>query len=291
MTLTFQSKNSTSPTAGFTLLEVLISLAVMVFISFAIFQATTETYKLRDSLAAEADFNNAIRLSMNIIERDISLIYSPMAFVQSKTNTSNNSGNSGNSGNPANQPPGAGNLGASANIGTAVLPDDLGRSFTYWSPALDISGLRPSHFVGTEDQLSFISLSHHRIYKNSPESEFAKISYQTKPDTENKDTPDTLILIKTESPNAFASDDIKDTFTHSYELLHGVKKISYSYYQRDGNTWKTFKSWDSDRSETKNLIPEIVELKIQVQGPRKLSFEGIYKFRPEIPFNGLNHST
>ncbi len=259
--------------AGFTLLEVLISMAVLVMISFAIYQATTETFKLRETLAIEGNFFNGIRLSITIIQRDISLIFSPLALLpETQAKSIGNSGNQGNLGHPLN-------------------PDEQDRNSLYWSPAANTNGIRPSHFVGTEDKVSFVSLSHIRIYKDSPESEIAKISYELKKDEKNTDNPGTLVLVKTESPNAFASDDIKDTLSRSYELLHGISKLTYTYYQREGNTWKNLRSWDSDKEETKNIIPDIIEIKLEVKGPKNLNFEGKYKFRPEIPLNGLNHST
>src|SRR5690348_1896944 len=49
--------------AGFTLIEVMVSMAIMVFISLAIYQAMTETYKLREVLSVEGDFYNSIRLA------------------------------------------------------------------------------------------------------------------------------------------------------------------------------------------------------------------------------------
>jgi general secretion pathway protein J len=255
---------------GFTLLEVLISMTVLVFISFAIFQATTETYRLRESLLVEGDFYNAIRLAVNIIQRDVSLIYSPLPLAPPKP--------------PQNTPP-------NTNQMEVIMNDDLGRTFQFWSPALHTNGIRPSRFVGGEDKMSFLSVSHMRIYRDSHESEFAKISYEIKKDSNTKDYPDSFVLVKTENPDAFASDDIKETLKRSFELLHGIKKLSFTYYQRDGNTWKPFKSWDSDNVDTKNLIPDIIELKIEVKGSKTLNFEGKYKFKPEIPLDGLNHST
>lgn len=258
-----------SDVTGFTLIEVLISMTILVFISFAIFQATTETYKLRDVLSQEGDFYNGIRLSTGIIQRDIAMLYSPTISVPySKPDP--------------HAPPDPRQM-------QVIMSDDLGQTSLFWLAAIDSSGLRPSHFIGTETKLSFVSLSHTRIYRDSPESEFAKITYEIKKDDKNTDNPSTFVLVKTESPNAFANEDQKDTFSHSFELLHGVKKLSYSYYQREGLTWKIARTWDSEKEETKNRYPDIIELKIEVVS-KKQAFEGKFKFRPEIPLNGLNPS-
>jgi hypothetical protein len=70
--------------------------------------------------------------------------------------------------------------------------------------------------------------------------------------------------------------------------LHGIKKFKLTYYRRD--TDQTTNSWDSDSTDSKNLYPDQVILNLEVEGPDHMSFEGIYKFRPEIPLHGLDAS-
>lgn len=248
-------------------------MAILVFIAFAIFQATTETYHLRDTLSAEGNFYNSIRFSMNVLQRDIALIYSPLITIEKPKPIDPNA--------PVN----------AQQMGIIMASDDLGQTSNFWSAAINQKGLRPSRFIGTDTKMSFIALSHLRIYRDSPESEFCKITYELKQDKTNPDQPTSMILVKTESPNAFALDDFKDTFKHSYEILNGIKTMSYSYHQKDGNTWKVLKSWDTDKEDTKNIFPDMIEVKLDVYGPKKQVFEGRYKFRPEIPLNGLKPST
>lgn len=255
---------------GFTLLEVLIAMSVMVFISFAIYQATVETFKLRDILSTEGNFYNSIRLATGILQRDISMIYSPKIATPDPSPSP--------SGNVPPPPP------------PQPLPDGLNQTSTFWSVAIDETGLRPSRFVGSDSKMTFIALSNSRVYRDSAESDFLKITYELKPDEKNIGLSGTSMLLKTESPNAFAGEDIKDLTVRSYDLLHGIKKLSYQYYQRDGNTWKITRSWDTEHEETKNKFPDIIEMKLEVIGPQKQSFEGVFKFRPEIPLNGLNSS-
>jgi prepilin-type N-terminal cleavage/methylation domain-containing protein len=257
--------------AGFTLLEVLISMAILVFISFAIYQATIQTFRLRDSLTTEGNFYNGIRLATTIVQRDINLLYSPVIGLPSPS--------------PVPAPPGGIPGGI---VPAAPMPEDLGLSYNFWSAAVNVTGLRPSRLIGTETKLSFISLSHFRIYKDSPESEFAKITYELKKEEKPTENRELSVLFKTESPNAFARDDLRDQYVRSYDILHGVKKLSFSYLQRDGNTWKTFKSWDTDKEENKNRFPDVIEMSLEVIGPNRQFFEGKFKFRPEIPTNGIN---
>lgn len=274
-------RNKQRSEAGFTLIEIMISMAILVMISFAIFEATTETYRLRDVLSSEGKFYNGIRLASLIVQRDIAMIYTPTLM---KANPTNQPGQNGAQNGPQNMGGGSNSLG-----------DDLGQTFKFWAPAIEETGLRPSHFVGSDTKMSFVSLSHIRVYRDTPESEFAKITYELQADT----SPDAsgTILVKTEDPNAFTVDEklgfaIQGPKPRRFELLRGIQKLSFSYYQKDGNTWKITKSWDSDKDETKNRYPEIVEMKmevanLEVPGTNKPLFEGTFKFRPEIPVNGV----
>lgn len=264
--------------SGFTLLEMMIVMTIMAFISIGIYQATTETNRLRDILSVEGDFYNGIRLAMNIVQRDISLIYSPELILPPKPAP-----------NPLVQP-------SQQDIQDqqALQSGDLTQETNFWSPAVDKTGVRPSHFIGTDSKLSFVSLSHLRIYKDAPESEFAKISYELKkdetpPDGYAKDDPGS-VLVKTEDTNAFDLDDTINTFKHTFALIHGIQKIKYRYYRASDKTW--FNEWDSSKiEERKSVYPDMIEIKIELKGPSRLSFEGTFQFRPEIPLRGLNPST
>src|SRR5687768_12421427 len=75
-----RSRNN-DPESGFTIIELLISIALLVIISFSIYQATTETYKLRDVLQDEGEFYNGVRMAMTIMNRDVVLLYSPLNVV------------------------------------------------------------------------------------------------------------------------------------------------------------------------------------------------------------------
>ena len=270
MNLARQNKNTE---AGFTLLEVLIALAILIFICFAIFQATAETYKLRDNLTAEGDLNNGVVLAMAVVQRDLNLIYSPkIAMPDKKPDPTQTPGLPALPGPPQDE----------------RIDEFAQQTYTFWSAAIPRSGgLRPSRLIGTEKKLSFIALSHVRIYKEAPESEFAKITYELRRDEKNTENPGTFVLVKIESPNAFANDDRRDTLAVSYEVLHSIKRFSFSYHLKEGETWKVLNTWDTDHEDTKNLFPDIIEIKLEVLGLKKFSFEGDYKFRPEIPLNGL----
>jgi general secretion pathway protein J len=272
------SRRGPAGSAGFTILEVLISMAVMIMIAFAIYQATTETYRIRDVLQNEGDFYNGIRMAMDIMQRDVNLIYSPAIMMPPKPMPS---------GLPGQAPPPPDP--ATAKDMEAIMSSDLGQTTQFWEGATDSSAVRSSRFIGTDVKMSFISLSHVRIYKDSKESEFAQVAYSYDHDPDKdlpKDMEGTNILVKTENANAFEEDEGKQRKTnHVYPLLHGLKKFKLSYYRKDKDRWES--SWDSDKEDFKNLYPDEIKVTIEVHGPTRLFFEGSYIFRPEVPLRGL----
>ncbi|OFZ53488.1 MAG: hypothetical protein A2428_08015 [Bdellovibrionales bacterium RIFOXYC1_FULL_54_43] len=266
-------KSRFSNQGGFTLMEVLIAMVILVFISIAIYQATVETYRLRDVLSREGDFYNGIRLAMNIVQRDVSLIYSPLLIEPPK---------------PAKDPAAPPN----AQEMEVLMGGDLNQATQFWGPAVDKTGLRPGHFIGTDSKMSFIAASHIRVYKDAPESELTKIVYEANRDEDRPEIQDSYVLVKTASPNVYQDDEKRDTMLVKYPLLRGIKKIRFRYFRRDkgvNGSWET--SWDSEKEDQKDLYPDKVEITFEVAGPFRLFFEGVYVFRPEIPIYGIDPST
>ena len=271
------SPNKREREAGFTLLEVLIAIVIMAFISMVIYQAITETYKVRETLSNEGDFYNGIRLAMNILQRDVTLLYSPVALIPPSPSPS-----------PGAQQPQTQQPPVGANGQT---DPELAQTFEYWGPASDKLGTRPSHFIGTENKLTFVANSHLRVYKETQESEFAKIGYElTKDDAD----PNSQMLVKVENTDVFTREaKTRDPTERRYPLLHGIKKLKYRFYRKDKDEWGP--KWDSDIDEFKDpsgryLYPDIIEVTLQVAGPLKLQFEGRFLFRPELPLRALNPS-
>ena len=283
---------------GLTLLEVLISMVILVFISFAIYQATTQTFKLRETLAIEGSFYNSIRLATTIFQRDVALLYTPLSISPTyhKNQASTALLASASESAPyAPPPPPALNAGGAPQ----ALPGDLSTAYTFWAAALDTTGLRPSRLIGTENTLSFVSASHLRVYRNSPECELAKISYTLQPEqasdlmglTPAVNSEKFQVWVRSENTNVFAADASadfsKDPRTKRYQILKGIRSLSYAYLIREGATWKTLKSWDSSSPDNQNRFPEVIEVHLDISGGKYQSFEAVLKYRPEMTPNAL----
>lgn len=273
-----RSNSPRNSESGFTLLEVLIAICILSFISVGIYQAVSETFKIRESISTEGDFYNGIRLSMNILQRDLTLLYSPISQLPKPKPV----------GSP---PPGVpaqpvSQLQPSISAEALQLDPNLGQLTDFWEPAMNASGIRLSRFVGTDNKITFISNSHLRVYKDSSESEFARITYEFIQDDQDKEFK---MLVKTENTDTFNLETrSSDPFSRTYPLLHGVRTFKFRFYRKDKDEWGP--SWDTDKDEFRYMYPDIVELTLEVQGPPRTSFEGRFLFRPELPLRALNPS-
>lgn len=259
---------------GFTLLEMIIVISILVLLTGLIANIQSSIFKRREDIAQEGAFYNAIRFSMNVLQRDMLHLYSPTA-MSPKTPTQPGTL-------PGSQP--------AQNVTTLDPSDSSARTTAYWGAATDAMGIRPSRFVGTETALSFVSSSHIRIYKNAKESEFAKISYELKSDTQTLSDGSTgggQALFRTENPNVFDDEERRSlgNGVGKYILLHGIKALKFRYYNVAQTRWES--RWDSESEEFKNKYPEMIEVQLAVLGPVRLSYDGTFLYRPEMPLNGL----
>lgn len=248
---------------GFTLIEVLIAVTLLVFISFAMYRTVTQAFQLRAVLMGEGDFFNALRLSMGLLERDLATpLYPEMLNFPIPRAT---------------QIPGTADLGqfdqtppvASRFWGALVVPNQP----IAW---------RHTAFQGTEQSLSFVTDSHRRMYKDSAESTSLKVSYQFKEGN----------LTRFASTAAFDVDRDDEPKPKAYMLLNNIEGFRFRYFFKAKDQW--LNQWDSTRSETRNLFPDLVELTLTVKSDNpqtsRLQYQGKYFFRVEVPTRGISAS-
>lgn len=269
---------------GFTLIEVLISITLLIIISLSIYQATTQTYRYRDTLIREGDFYNSIRLSMGIMERDIALLFSPKMmnplFSADPPPTPNINDPDAGFNNAYNPPP------VADQTLTDLMASELGQTTDYWLGITDKTAIRNSRFVGTEDSIRFVSASHQRIYKNFPESDFVKILYEMRDDKDENAIEGTKVLFKIEDPNVFDDVEKKGKTSKQYALLPGVKSIKFRYYRKDKKVWEL--QWDSSKADLVGLFPDLIEVQIEIVAAGRQNFSGTYTFKPEGSLHALD---
>ncbi len=257
---------------GFTLVEVLISTVMLVLISFSVYQLMTNTFKLRTTLTTEGDFYTEVRLSMGILGQDISMIFSPKNLVPAPSSTPSN----------GSQPPGGTQPPAPGNPN----PDD-GVTSAYWGKLLDpASGIRNTRFLGKETFVSFIATSNLRIYRESKESEYAKVSYfLEKYDGEDDAYKNTQVLYKTVDTDVF---DLERDDSKRYRktvLLRGIESWKWTFFDKSKDRWQA--EWDNAKADYLNRLPDLFKVEVSIKGPQNLHFDGTYLFRSEAPIEGL----
>lgn len=258
---------------GLTLLEILIAMGIMTFISYGLFQLMTDSFRLRDKLGQDTEFQNTLQLATQMIQRDLQLLYSPIASLPQKQAY------------PTQllSPP------ESAKLQMDLQKRGLLQRSSFWSSALLPSGLRPSRFIGTEKKMSFVSSSHLRLYKEKPESSFALITYEFRLD------PQTgfLNLYRLENTDAFTLDVPSPSFSKEYVLISRIKAAKWAYYKREGDKINPQGQWDSDKQETLNTYPLLIVLDLEQMHPSSsttsspASWQGTYSFKPEGFPNGV----
>lgn len=272
--------------AGFTLIEILIAITLIAFMSFGIYQIMGQTYSLRDTLLGDGDFYSEIRLAMGILDRDVSALYYPT--LSRRNGATPGSGSGSQTGQPG-RPPGTPNPPGQTGQVAAQQPVDLVALFgvtandrsQYWGPIINKMGIRIPRFLGTPDTLQFIGTSHVRIYQDSPESIFSKIRYEFKDKA----------LTKVERMSAFSMEETDRDTKREYPLLSSITKLVFKYYKRDKDQWSA--NWDSDRPETKDIFPDLIEVELEMSrgdresGEKSQAFAGRFLLRPEASREGL----
>ena len=217
---------------GFTILELMITIFILVLMSAGIFRAVTQTFSLRAKLSLEGDFYQELRVVTNIINIDISHLYNPQAYV---INTKENQLD-------PNQ----------------KIRQDAVSSSEFWGTIVNQTGVRNSQFIGEEDKVLFVSAANFKIYKNSPESIFFKVKYYLK--KENDET----ILYREVNTDAFNTEtDDTEEFTRIYPLLRGIEEFKFSYYEMDKEDWH--KNWDTESNNFKGKYPDQIKVTIKLK--------------------------
>ncbi len=253
---------------GFTLIELLISITILSFISLGLYQITTQSFQIQNSLEKEGDFYNSLRVALDLLGRDISHIYSPQAAAL------------------------PGNIGKSQapeidNAGGMIPYVPLGTALPFWGEPINKTGVRPSRFNGEDNKLSFITNNHVRLYKDEATCVFTKIQYAFEEDRLLASEMTRLGyksakgLIKHENTDAFSEkeDSEKDT---RYILLPNIKSMKIRYLDGEKDTW--FNRWDTASMDHKNVFPTVIEVTLEVFFTHSENFfTVIQRFKPELP--------
>ncbi|MEW6056748.1 MAG: type II secretion system protein GspJ [Bdellovibrionota bacterium] len=261
------ARQPTSLQSAFTLIELLIAMTILSFIALSVYQNTSQSFVLRENIEQEGDFYNAIRVTLDVLGRDISHIYSPKSEALP--------GNLGRSTQPQNANP------VIQAINNNLEP--LAPATPYWGDALNQDGFRPSRFQGEAAKMSFVINSHMRLFKDSPESDFAKIAYALEDDPLAPRNSPGKALVKRVDTTVFIEENSVNSETEiKYTLLTNIKSIEFKYLDGEKDTW--FARWDTTGIDHKNIFPSVIEVNLEVFLPNSTehTFKVSQHYRPEL---------
>lgn len=257
---------------GFTLIEVLLSVAILATMSALIARSITQAVKAKVKLQDQIDDVSRMRDALKLMERDINLAYHHRDFekelndllkkkYQGGTTGGGNGGgaNTGGSGGSGGFGPGFGTPGTSGPPpgSQSNLPEALRtqREAERKDPA--------THFVGQEDGFSFVTMNNARMVRNTRQADFIEVGYALKNCTSADGKRQSKCLWRRSSP---VVDDDVTIGGDEVVLLEDVSEFTVKYIGKGKQDWVS--TWRTDKggdAATKDNFPQAVQISLAIQ--------------------------
>jgi type II secretory pathway pseudopilin PulG len=221
-----------NPQSGFTLLEILMVILLLFFISVTIFTTLRSMVNLKEQIDFQTEIFQGNRAVLGQWERDFQRIFFvrpyDLTWKPKKLSQQEQEEISASEDTP---------------------PDnDTGTLSTPQEP------LPITLFQGTKDTVFFSTATHQRLYQNSPENEQHFVTYQI---LENN-------LVRAESGRAVSAKDRDDTDKYKrFTLIENVKRFELQYYDSKSQRWSD--RWDSQNAETLDRVPGAIKINLIYQ--------------------------
>lgn len=213
---------------GFSLIEVMIAIAILAFIVMAIVSVTGSSQDTALRVVEEDSQVLQVETAMSRIEWDVSQMYSPLYFSHPMEPAELNE----NVGQVYNQ---------------VIEGFSTNRRFAFPSyEALPV----PSYTVEDKNTFTFFTTSNRRKFKNTKQSHFAWVRYElSDPATvgslpEERDPlagdeePEGMVLTRKFMPdNVFSKEEIQWDRVKSQVLLRGVEKLVFEFWNEETRKW------------------------------------------------------
>ncbi len=223
------SRTLSNSESGFTLLEVLVSVAIMGMIMVLIWSTQSQSLNSKERIEKRDMVYQRGRVVLQKIADDLT-----MAFLMGK--------------------PGA--AGAAASTTTGGTPT---------APVAEIVTVpRPVTFFiaedgGNRDSIRFTSMSHFRLYSGAKESDQCKLIYETQASTEEQGV---VNLVRGETPWLDAETEIKTT---PYVLGENIRDFDLEFYDDRKEEWG--KVWNTDVIDYQGRLPRAVKITVSFPDP------------------------
>lgn len=274
---------------GFTLLEVIISITILAFISIYTAESIQSGLKSKAKIHDKLDNQSLLEDALKVMDDDIQLAFHYRDIDveifnkaqkqrkkdhESKSSTNTTTGNGQTTSNPA--------QGSSGNKTSA---QNQAQKIKYDYTLKKDNSL--TQFVGDKDQLNFTSLSYSRTIANSLVSNQAEVGYYLR-NCKNRTHPDWSSRCLVRRINPYIDDKIGDGGTETV-LLENVVKFQLRYLGTESENWlDTWASNESGDAVTKGNFPFAVEITLKIQNkhlPKSKPLEMTIVSQIEFPNN------
>ncbi len=241
---------------GFTLIEVLITIAILATLTVLTTQSISQAIQAKGKLQSQLADVSRLRDALRLMEGDINLSYhyrdldKEIKKLLKKQATSNSQSQQidPNTGLPSNDP--------NSDSATAATKAE--------APPQDPT----THFVGTGESLSFVTMNNARLIRNTKQADFMEVGYSVRDCRSLKNEGgNSKCLWRRSSPHA----DLDVTKGgDEVVLLENVSEFKLRYIGKGKQDWGS--EWRSDQQGdgiTKGNFPQAVEISITTEREEK----------------------
>lgn len=231
---------------GFTLIEVMITLAILGTLTVLAAQAIQQAIQAKVKLQGQLDDVSRVRDAMRLLERDINLAFHYRDVEKEIEDLIKKK----------DQPPGT--------VPTPGVPVTGFVPPLNQEPAREVPRRDPeTHFIGNEEALDFVTLNNARTVRNSRQADFVEVGYTLK-DCKSISTGETTkCLWRRTSP--FVDLDVTKG-GDELPLLENVSEFKLRYIGKGKQDW--VRDWRTDSggdAATKGRFPTAVEISLTVE--------------------------
>lgn len=260
---------------GFTLIEVIIALFILSFLSLFTVQAIQKALQSKAKIQKDIDKNSTLRDALRVMERDVNLAFNyrdayTMLYNQAQDSRRQLALQGSGPGQGSGTTP-SGTTSAGGPGGFTPQPATnpaLPRQIDETKYKKKLEDKVKTQFIGESESMNFTSLSNVRMMENQPISSQAEIGYHLKPCRRRSDQEQSSKCLWRRVSNYLHEDITKEG--DETVLLENVMEFKLRYLG-PGKEDEWIESWMSNErgdDQTKGKFPYAVEITIAVKDPK-----------------------
>lgn len=225
--------------AGMTLIEVLISVAILATLMTLAARTISQAVKSKTKIQEQIDDVSKVRDALRLIERDVNLAYHQVDFEKElqdlikKKNTKT----------------------PDPKLPPSTPPPEIPRKTERHDPS--------THFMGSAETMSFVTMNTVHMVRDAREADFIEVGYELRDCTSATGKGSSKCLWRRSSP--FVDGDVTKGGVEVV-LLENVTEFGLKYIGKGKQDWVT--EWKTEKggdATTKNNFPQAVQISLTVE--------------------------